>query len=283
MRCPPRASPTGYLQQWFLRLYTLAYSRQRHCNLASTRLCFMQSCNVCVVGYFCPCQCRAYTRQCGRAAGCLAQVWHDLCMFVVSACMVCRQAVPENQRRTISVRGIVIAIRNRGIRTSFRLLNNITGGGNIERVFPLCAPAGPRRRGVPCAGMHAWPAVTAAAVADWGGVAGRAHWCLSRCTGLQASKRCHMRTRLAEAGMPCMHAMHACHADRHRPCKPMPFSLRSVSRTRRAAAGVRAARGARGRFCPTLQELRVVQKQRVKARRAKLYYLRDRKPSEFKV
>jgi len=27
----------------------------------------------------------------------------------------------------------------------------------------------------------------------------------------------------------------------------------------------------------------VVQKQRVKARRAKLYYLRDRKPSEFKV
>jgi len=52
---------------------------------------------------------------------------------------------------------------------------------------------------------------------------------------------------------------------------------------RQAAAGVRAARAARGRFCPTLQELRVVQKQRVKARRAKLYYLRDRKPSEFKV
>ena len=41
--------------------------------------------------------------------------------------------------------------------------------------------------------------------------------------------------------------------------------------------------GRAGRFCPTIQELRVVQKQRVKARRAKLYYLRDRKPSEFKV
>ena len=37
------------------------------------------------------------------------------------------------------------------------------------------------------------------------------------------------------------------------------------------------------RFCPTIQELRVVQKQRIKARRSKLYYLRDRKASEFKV
>ncbi|KAK9822250.1 hypothetical protein WJX81_006800 [Elliptochloris bilobata] len=82
-------------------------------------------------------------------------------------------ALPENQRRTIPVRGIVIAIRNRGIRTSFTILNNIPGGGNIERTFPL--------------------------------------------------------------------------------------------------------------FCPTIQELRVVQKQRIKARRAKLYYLCDRKPSEFKV
>jgi len=99
------------------------------------------------------------------------------CTFAVSARAVRRQAVPENQRRTISVRGIVIAIRNRGIRTSFRLLNNITGGGNIERVFPLCAPAGPRRRRVPCAGTHAWHAVTAAAVADQWMVAEHAHWC----------------------------------------------------------------------------------------------------------
>ena len=37
------------------------------------------------------------------------------------------------------------------------------------------------------------------------------------------------------------------------------------------------------RFCPTIQELKVVQKQRIKARRSKLYYLRDRKASEFKV
>lgn len=51
----------------------------------------------------------------------------------------CDQALPENQRRTVPVRGVVIAVRNRGIRTSFTLLNNITGGGNIERTFPLCA------------------------------------------------------------------------------------------------------------------------------------------------
>ncbi len=37
------------------------------------------------------------------------------------------------------------------------------------------------------------------------------------------------------------------------------------------------------RFCPTIQELKIVQKQKIKARRAKLYYLRDRKPTEFKV
>ncbi len=130
-------------------------------------------------------------------------------MFAVSARAVRRQAVPENQRRTISVRGIVIAIRNRGIRTSFRLLNNITGGGNIERVFPLCAPAGPRRRGVPCAGTHAWHAVPAAAVADQWMVAERAHWSPRKLASLcSVTKCCHMRS--AEAGMPRMHAMQTC-------------------------------------------------------------------------
>ena len=43
------------------------------------------------------------------------------------------------------------------------------------------------------------------------------------------------------------------------------------------------ATAAAHRFCPTIQELKVVQKQRIKARRSKLYYLRDRKASEFKV
>lgn len=43
------------------------------------------------------------------------------------------------------------------------------------------------------------------------------------------------------------------------------------------------ARCCASRFCPTIQELKVVQKQRIKARRSKLYYLRDRKASEFKV
>lgn len=60
-------------------------------------------------------------------------------LLLTRHCMARLQALPENQRRTINVRGVVIAKRNRGIRTSFTLLNNITGGGNIERTFPLCA------------------------------------------------------------------------------------------------------------------------------------------------
>lgn len=59
--------------------------------------------------------------------------------FNLNGIRACGQALPENQRRTVPVRGVVTAVRNRGIRTSFTLLNNITGGGNIERTFPLCA------------------------------------------------------------------------------------------------------------------------------------------------
>ncbi len=103
-----------------------------------------------------------------------------------------------------------------------------------------------------------------------------------RARALVPSKACKPVQRnevLPHAFSRGWHATHARDAD----LLSGPSSLRSVRVPRQAAAGVRAARAARGRFCPTLQELRVVQKQRVKARRAKLYYLRDRKPSEFKV
>jgi len=100
-----------------------------------------------------------------------------------------------------------------------------------------------------------------------------------RTGALEACKPVQRNGVLPHAFSRGWHATHARHAD----LLSGPSSLRSVRVPRRAAAGVRAARAACGRFCPTLQELRVVQKQRVKARRAKLYYLRDRKPSEFKV
>jgi large subunit ribosomal protein L19 len=46
-------------------------------------------------------------------------------------------SVPENRRRTTVFKGIVIAKRNRGWRTSFTLRNFIGNSGGIERTFPL--------------------------------------------------------------------------------------------------------------------------------------------------
>ena len=49
----------------------------------------------------------------------------------------CVQAVPENKGREAKVRGMCIAKRRRGYRTSFTLLNHVPGGGPVERSFPL--------------------------------------------------------------------------------------------------------------------------------------------------
>ena len=46
-------------------------------------------------------------------------------------------SVPENKRRTTVFKGICIARRNRGWRTSFKLRNFIGNSGGIERTFPL--------------------------------------------------------------------------------------------------------------------------------------------------
>jgi large subunit ribosomal protein L19 len=46
-------------------------------------------------------------------------------------------SVPENKRRTTLFKGICIARRNRGWRTSFTLRNFIGSSGGIERTFPL--------------------------------------------------------------------------------------------------------------------------------------------------
>lgn len=48
------------------------------------------------------------------------------------------QVVPENKGREAKVRGICMAKRRRGFRTSFTLLNHVPGGGTVERSFPLC-------------------------------------------------------------------------------------------------------------------------------------------------
>lgn len=48
--------------------------------------------------------------------------------------------VPENKRRTTYFKGVCIAKRNRGWRSSFTLRNHLPGGGGIERTFPLYSP-----------------------------------------------------------------------------------------------------------------------------------------------
>ncbi|KAG6523211.1 50S ribosomal protein L19-1, chloroplastic-like [Zingiber officinale] len=47
--------------------------------------------------------------------------------------------VPENKRRTSSIKGIVIARRNAGLNTTFRLRRMVAGVG-IESVYPLYSP-----------------------------------------------------------------------------------------------------------------------------------------------
>ena len=66
----------------------------------------------------------------------------------------------------------------------------------------------------------------------------------------------------------------AAHADLTRP------ALQASGVCKAAAPGLRACVSAR-RYSPTLQGVKVLGRRRV--RRAKLYYLRDRKPSEYKV
>ncbi|WOK99055.1 50S ribosomal protein L19-2, chloroplastic [Canna indica] len=47
--------------------------------------------------------------------------------------------VPENKRRTSSIKGIVIARRNAGLNTTFRLRRMVAGVG-VENVFHLYSP-----------------------------------------------------------------------------------------------------------------------------------------------
>lgn len=49
----------------------------------------------------------------------------------------CLQVQPENKNKTSIIKGICIARRNKGVRTSFILLNHLGTFGQIERIFPL--------------------------------------------------------------------------------------------------------------------------------------------------
>lgn len=48
----------------------------------------------------------------------------------------CEQVIPENKRRVSTLKGIVIARRNAGINTTFRLRRLVAGVG-VESLFPL--------------------------------------------------------------------------------------------------------------------------------------------------
>lgn len=50
--------------------------------------------------------------------------------------VMCEQEVPENKRRVSTLKGIVIARRNAGLNTTFRLRRLVAGAG-IESLFPL--------------------------------------------------------------------------------------------------------------------------------------------------
>ena len=47
------------------------------------------------------------------------------------------QAVPENKGKPATVKGLCIAMKNKGFRTSFTLLNHLGTFGQVERQFPL--------------------------------------------------------------------------------------------------------------------------------------------------
>ena len=49
-------------------------------------------------------------------------------------------AVPENRGRVATIRGVCIALRRRGWRSSIALLNHVPGGGSVERLLPLHSP-----------------------------------------------------------------------------------------------------------------------------------------------
>lgn len=47
------------------------------------------------------------------------------------------QAVPENRRKVATLKGIVIAKKNRGWQSAFTIRNHLGNAGGIERTFPL--------------------------------------------------------------------------------------------------------------------------------------------------
>lgn len=63
----------------------------------------------------------------------LQVICHDCVSYIFAAIL---QEVPENKRRVSLLRGIVIARRNAGIATTFRIRRVIAGVG-VEMVFPL--------------------------------------------------------------------------------------------------------------------------------------------------
>ena len=63
----------------------------------------------------------------------LQVIGSDYVFYIFFAIM---QEVPENKRRVSLLRGIVIARRNAGIATTFRIRRVIAGVG-VEMVFPL--------------------------------------------------------------------------------------------------------------------------------------------------
>lgn len=60
-----------------------------------------------------------------------------VCVVLTSHGRCSMQAIPENRRRVAVTRGLCIARRNRGIRTTFTIRNHLGTAGGIERTFPL--------------------------------------------------------------------------------------------------------------------------------------------------
>jgi large subunit ribosomal protein L19 len=57
-------------------------------------------------------------------------------MFLVLILLANEQQVPENKRREMTLKGIVLGRHNAGINTTFRL-RRLVSGVRVESVFPL--------------------------------------------------------------------------------------------------------------------------------------------------
>ena len=205
VRCPPYMSPTGYSQQWFPRLYTLAYSRQRPRKLSKTRLCFklvlrlqLALLPVLVQGIHTPVRCRL-SSPCGA--------------WPVHVCGVSTRGAPAGGAREPTPHDLGARHRHSHPQPRHPHLLPAAEQHHRRRQHRARLPAVRACRPAPAQGAMRWHACMACrACRCCGGPVDGCRACAlvpSKLASLcSVTECCHMRS--AEAGMPRMHAMQTC-------------------------------------------------------------------------